>query len=85
MPKTLLIVFLMSLLIGPIRRRVFGAWRFVVPAVLGGVIACMLIGTLAGAATVPAWIIIAVPITAALAIGSSCRQWFHDNFPPRRP
>jgi hypothetical protein len=85
MPNILLIVIALLLFVGPTRRRIFGAWRFVVPAVLGGVIACMLIGTLVCAGTIPAAIVIAVPITAALAIGSSCRQWFHDNFPPRRP
>jgi len=85
MPTILLFVIALLLFIGPIRRRLFGAWRFFLPATLGGVIACMLIGTLVSAGTIPAAIVIAVPITAALAIGSSCRQWFHDNFPPRRP
>jgi len=82
--KILLILVTLLLFVGAIRRRVFGAWRFVLPAVLGGVIAYMFLGTLAGAGTIPAWTVIAVPVTAALATGSGCRQWFHDNFPPRR-
>jgi len=84
MPKIILIIFVLSLFIGPIRRRVFGAWRFLLPAVLGGIIACMLLGKLEGADTIPAWVVVAVPIIAAVATGSGSRQWFHDNFPPRR-
>ena len=69
------------LLIGPFRKGFVLSWRTVLPLTGGGIVGFILAAMFASLGG-PAWLMFFGPITGALMIGATGRQWFYENFPP---
>lgn len=77
--KLLLIVFLLILILGPLRRAFFRSWRFNVPAVLAGIAAWVVVSN-AMKAHDPWWMPHAVAALVALGAGAAVKQWLDEIF-----
>jgi len=77
-----LIGIVLVFLIGPVRRWILGAWRFLFPGLTGAILAALLSAKVVDAGA-PEWIMFISPIMAFFMIGAAGRQWFDDNIPPR--
>jgi len=77
--KLLLIVFLVLLFLGPLRRAFFRSWRFNVPAVLMGTVAWVVVSNNIKPHD-PWWMPHAVAVLVALGAGSAVKQWLDDVF-----
>lgn len=59
------------------------AWRFVVPAALGGIVGLILAAMFVGIGGAPAWMMIAGPVLGFFVIGVAGKQQLDDIFGPR--
>ena len=82
MIRILLLVGVLLLLVGPLRRPFFSAWRLSLPlvggAVVGGLIACYMVKQ--GA---PTWIMLVGPVLGAVALGGAAKELLDDVFGPK--
>ncbi len=83
MIRFLIIAAVLLLIAGPLRKRLLAAWRFVVPAALGGIVGLVLAVMFVGTGGAPVWLIFVVPIIASLMIGSAGKKWIDDNIGPK--
>ena len=74
----LIVIFLLILVIAPIRQRFFGAWRFTIPAVAGLVVGFVLAAFLVSFG-LPAWTMLFLPFVMAMGLGSEGKRWFDEN------
>jgi len=85
--KTLLLLLIIALLLGPLRRPYLRHARFTVAATLGGLAGLALGGFLAAKAGLgsPFGGLLAIVLAAALAvnIGQACKEWFDRVFGPK--
>lgn len=78
----ILLIGVALLLVGPLRRPILSAWRFVLPAVVAGIAGFVLAAMFVNAGA-PAWMMVFSPIIAVFVIGTAGKKWFDQNFPPR--
>jgi len=83
MIRFLIITAVLLLIIGPLRRRLLSASRFIIPAVLGGVIGFIAAAVFVGTGAAPGWLIIIFPFISACMIGSAGKKWIDENFGPK--
>ena len=79
----LVIVGVLLLLVGPLRRRVLAHWRIVVPLVVGGVLGLILVNKFM-ASSAPGWLFIVGPIFGGLIIGGACRDFLNEILDDRK-
>jgi len=75
----LIVVFLFMLLVAPIRRAFFSAWRFILPAMIGFVFTVvMLKGVMK--LNLPGLAVLGISILVAIESGVVGQQWFNETF-----
>ena len=74
----LIIGVVLFLLVGPLRRLFFAAWRFTFPSFVGATLAMLVSAKIVNAGA-PALIMFIAPIMAFFMIGAAGKQWLDSN------
>ncbi len=82
--RTALVIAVLLLLLGPLRRPVLGAWKFVLPAT-AGTIAGLALARLFVSAGGPAWLLWFAPVLFGLQLGAAGKAWLDRTLGPPRP
>ena len=82
MIRYLLFAAAFLLIIGPLRRPLFSAWRLVLPLIIGGIAGHVIVSRFMPGA--PAWMKIVGPLMATFMIGGAIRELLATVFPQRR-
>ena len=77
--KTLFVIILVVLILGPLRRRFFSRWRFNVPALITGLAVLLFAGNLMRPGT-PSWFPYALAPLVALGSGAAFKKWLDEVF-----
>jgi hypothetical protein len=73
------------LLLAPLRRAFFAAWRFTVPVTIAVFVTILLLGAF-GSFGLPCWVALVLIILIALEMGFEGKRLLDQNFsPPRDP
>lgn len=75
----LVIIFLIVLVIAPLRKTFFAAWRFTLPAIIGFVFAIVMIRCVMKI-NLPGLAVLGIGLLVAIEIGVIGQQWFNETF-----
>jgi hypothetical protein len=75
--KSLIVMIIVLLLIGPLRGRFLSLWRFNAPALIAGVAVLLFAGKLMRLGT-PSWFPWALAPLVALGAGAAFKKWLDD-------
>jgi len=75
----LITIFLFILLVAPVRRAFFSAWRFFLPAIIGFVFAIVMIRGVMKM-NLPGLMVLGISILVAIEAGVIGLQWFNETF-----
>jgi hypothetical protein len=79
----LVIIFLIVLVIAPLRKTFFAAWRFTLPAIIGFVFAIVMIRCVMKI-NLPGLAVLGIGILVAIEAGVVGQQWFNETFGSKR-
>lgn len=75
----LVIIFLIVLVIAPLRKTFFAAWRFILPAMIGFVFTVVMIRCVMKI-NLPDLAVLGIGILVAIEAGVVGQQWFNETF-----
>ena len=75
----LIIIFLIVLVVAPMRKAFFAAWRFTLPAMIGFVFTVVMIRGVMKL-NLPGLAVLGIGILVAIEIGVIGQQWFNETF-----
>ena len=68
-------------LVGPLRRAIFSAWRFLLPALAGLIGGYFFAGFLVRFG-LPSWVMVVFPFMMAMGTGAGGKEWLDNNLGP---
>jgi len=83
MIRFIIITAAVLLVLGPLRKRLLSAWRFIIPAIVGAIGGFVLAAKCVSLGAAPPWVIIFVPIFGAVMGGSVGKKWIDENIGPK--
>ena len=75
--KTLFVIIMVVVILGPLRRQFFSQWRFNVPALIAGLAVLFFAGYLMRPST-PSWFPYALAPLVALGSGAAFKKWLDE-------
>jgi hypothetical protein len=79
----LIVIFLIVLVIAPLRKAFFAAWRFTLPAIIGFIFAIVIIRGVMKL-NLPGLAVLGIGILVAIEAGVIGLQWFNETFNSKR-